>query len=67
MPYYIKIDFRSDGTLGAWHSRLEPESPAWNRLQLKSTTSKVRVRDVLIALADEIDPIVKKVKKEVKS
>lgn len=60
MPYYIKIDFRFDGTLGAWHSRDEPSS--YPASKLTTTISKTRVRDVLIALANELDPVVKKPK-----
>lgn len=51
MPLFVKIDFRADGKLGAWWTR---DENAWH----KTTTQigETRVRDVLIALADEIDP-----------
>ena len=58
MPFYIKIDFRKNARLGAWHSREIPDSVEWNRLGLTTQIDEVRVRNVLIALADEIDPLI---------
>jgi peptide subunit release factor 1 (eRF1) len=54
MPLYVKIDFRGDNSrLAAWHSR--EATAGWGELQ--SSISETRLRDVFIALADEIDPI----------
>lgn len=55
MPLYIKIDFRKNGQLAAWWSRDEPYK--WEIEQMNSTISETRIRDVLIALADDLDPI----------
>jgi hypothetical protein len=53
MPLYVKIDFREDGRLGAWWTR---EEHGFGR-HLNSIVAETRVRDVLVALADELDPI----------
>lgn len=55
MPLFIKVDFRENGTLGGWWTR--------NEVGFCKTTTKIsetRIRDVLIAVADEIDPIIDK-------
>ena len=51
MPLFVKVDFRQDGRLGAWWTR---EECAWHKITTQ--ISETRVRDVLIALADELDP-----------
>lgn len=55
MPYFIKIDFREEGTLVAWHNRDQPQ--AWKLENMHTNISESRIRDVLIALADELDPL----------
>lgn len=56
MPLFVKIDFRTDGKLGAWWTRETYASgePDWS----KTTTrvAETRIRKVFAALADEIDP-----------
>ena len=58
MPLYIKIDFRVDSTLGAWWSR-KPTS-AWDDDKtptvLSTDVNETRIRNVLIAIANAIDP-----------
>ena len=51
MPLYIKIDFRPDGHLGAWWTRDE-----YGMNKATTDIDETRIRDVLIALADKIDP-----------
>ena len=59
LPLYIKIDFRGDDNkLSAWVSRDDPYKISWSTL--KSTISETRIRRVLIALANQIDPAGKK-------
>ena len=55
MPLFIKIDFRINGRLGAWWSRDEPWQ--WNIGDMHTNVDESRIRDVLVALADEIDPV----------
>ena len=55
MPLFVKIDFRADGRLGAWWTR----APAFGGGDFSKTTTSIeetRIRDVFIALADELDP-----------
>ncbi len=58
MPLYIKIDFRLDAGLGAWWSRsaelrwIDNEESTVRNTRIRET----RIRDVLIAIADQIDP-----------
>jgi hypothetical protein len=55
MPLYVKIDFRSDGRLSGWYTRdLDWPNPF---AKCHSTISETRVREVLIAIANEIDPL----------
>jgi hypothetical protein len=54
MPLFIKIDFRKDGRLGAWWSHDDPFY--WKNESMHTEIGETRIRDVLIALADEIDP-----------
>jgi hypothetical protein len=51
MPLYVQIDFRKDGRLGAWWSR---DTSFYG---LNTPVSETRVRDVLISLADQLDPL----------
>jgi hypothetical protein len=51
MPLYLKIDFRTDGCLGVWWTRYEN---AFHKTT--SSVSATRIRQALIAVADEIDP-----------
>lgn len=55
MPLFIKIDFRLNGRLGAWWSRDDPST--WKLETMVTNVNVSRIRDVLIAIADEIDPI----------
>lgn len=59
MPFYIKIDFRESGALGAWYGRDEPSD--WWKSECKTirttTVNETRVRDVLLAIANQIDPV----------
>jgi hypothetical protein len=60
MPLYIKIDFRRDARLGAWWARDSWDSWNGDKLPptvLTTTIEETRVRDVLIAVADAIDPL----------
>ena len=51
MTLFVKLDFRPDGKLGAWWTR---EEGAWHKTN--TTIAETRIRKVLVALADEIDP-----------
>lgn len=52
MPLFIKIDFRGDGALGVWFTRDEGTFH-----KTTTTIKETRIREALIALADEIDPV----------
>jgi hypothetical protein len=55
MPLFIKIDFRRNGRLGAWWSR--DEITTWKWKEMSTLQDEGRIRDVLIGLADELDPV----------
>lgn len=55
MPLWIQIDFRTNGQLGAWWSRDHPSG--WTLPDMGTRVGETRVREVLIALANELDPL----------